>query len=82
MVAEISRIVNGDVLQCAERDSSGLFHCYPEGQTMKKYSMAFDNLEDAADYLVKNRRSRIRMEPGQALIVDNIFIDGKAREDL
>mgnify|MGYP003628068613 CR=1 FL=1 len=82
MVSRICRIVDGVEIQRAIPDEEGMLHCYPEGQTMKKFATLFDNLNDAARYLIKDKRTRIRMEPGNALIVDNIYIDKKRREVL
>lgn len=82
MVIRIEKIEDGKVVQRAERGSDGFYHCYPEGQTMAKYMKRYSNLEEAADFLVKNRRGRIRMNPDWSLIVDNIYIDGNPRESL
>lgn len=80
MVARIEKIEGGVVVQRAEPDPTGRYHCLPEGQTMSKYAVYFSSLDDAADFLIANKRGRIRMNPGWSLIVDHIFIDGTARE--
>lgn len=81
MVTRIEKIEHGAVVQTAEPHASdGLFYCHQQGQTM--FPTKFANLDDAANFLIKNKRSRIRMNPGWSLIVDNIHIDGKPREGL
>ena len=81
MVTRIEKIKGVLVVQIAERHASdGLYYCHFQGQTM--FPTKFANLDDAADFLKNNKRSRIRMNPGWSLIVDHIFIDGRARESL
>lgn len=82
MVTRIEKIEHGIVVQTAERGTDGFFHCYPEGQTMAKYMTRCSNLDEAAEFLTKNQRGRIRMNPDWSLIVDSIHIDGKPRESL
>ena len=78
MVSKIEKIEHGLVVQTAERHrTDGLYHCHFEGQNM--FPERFMNLNDAADFLVKNKRSRIRMNPGWSAIVDHIHIDGRPR---
>lgn len=81
MVLKIEKIENGKVVQAAEpQKSDGKYYCHLQGQTM--FPTTFTNVDDAADFLIKNKRSRIRMNPGWSLIVDNIQIDGVPREKL
>lgn len=81
MVSKIEKIENGKVVQvAAPQKSDGNFYCHLQGQTM--FPTTFTNMDDAADFLIKNKRSRIRMNPGWSLIVDNIHIDGVPREKL
>ena len=81
MVARIQKIEGGVVVQTAEPHASdGQYYCHEEGQTM--FATKFANLDDAADFLIKNKRSRIRMNPRWSLIVDHIHIDGRTRESL
>ena len=82
MVERIEKIEDGKIVQRAEPDGNGNYHCYPEGQTMARYRTLYSTLDEAADFLIRNRRGRIRMSPGSALIVDNIHIDGAPRENL
>lgn len=82
MVTRIEKIEHGKMVQTAEPGTDGYYHCYPEGQTMAKYMTRFSNLDEAAEFLTKNKRGRIRMNPDWSLIVDNIHIDGKPRESL
>jgi hypothetical protein len=80
VVSRIEKVEGGVVVQTAERHTDGLYYCHLQGQTM--FPTKFGNLDDAADFLITNRRSRIRMNPGWSLIVDHIHIDGRARETL
>ncbi|MBM3605692.1 MAG: hypothetical protein FJX25_13365 [Alphaproteobacteria bacterium] len=82
MVTRIEKVEDGMVVQRAEPASDGFYHCYPEGQTMAKYMTRCSSLEEAAEFLTKNKRGRIRMNPDWSLIVENIHIDGKPRESL
>jgi hypothetical protein len=78
----IEKVIDGKVVQTAEIGTNGQYHCLPEGQTLNKFASYFTTIENAATYLVKYPRSRIRMNPGWALIVDDINIDGIPRENL
>lgn len=81
MVSKIEKVENGNVVQVAEpHKSDGRYHCHQQGQTM--FPTTFTTLDDAAHFLISNKRSRIRMNPGWSLIVDNIHIDGVPREKL
>lgn len=82
MVTRIEKIEGGKIIQTAEPHTDGYYHCYPEGQTMAKYMTRCSSLDEAAEFLTKNKRGRIRMNPDWSLIVDNIHIDGKPRESL
>ena len=81
MVAKIDKVEHGHAVKTAEPHASdGLYYCHLQGQTM--FPTKFTNLNDAADFLIKNKRSRIRMNPGWSLIVDHIHVDGTPRESL
>lgn len=81
MVSKIEKIENGKVVQVAEpQKSDGKYYCHLQGQTM--FPSTFTSLDDAAEFLKKNKRSRVRMNPGWSLIVDHIHIDGVPREKL
>ena len=80
MVNRIEKIVDGEVLKRAAQDANGAFHCYPEGQTLARYRTLYYSLDDVAEFLIQNRRGRVRMTPGRALITDDIHIDGRPRE--
>jgi len=80
-VTRVQKIEGGVVVQTAEPHASdGHYYCHQQGQTM--FPSKFANLDDAANFLIKNKRSRIRMNPGWSLIVDHIQIDGRSRESL
>jgi len=81
VVTKIEQIKGGTVTKTAEpQKTDGLYYCHAQGQTM--FPTTFANLDDAADFLVKNNRSRIRMNPDWSLMVDDIHIDGVPREKL
>lgn len=81
MVTRIQKIEGGVVVQTAEPHATdGRYYCHEQGQTM--FPTKFASLDDAASFLIKNKRSRIRMNPGWSLIVDDIHIDGRPRETL
>ena len=81
MVTRIEQIKGGSVTKTAEpHPKDGLYYCHLQGQTM--FPTTFANLDDAADFLIKNKRSRIRMNPNWSLMVDHIHIDGVPRETL
>lgn len=80
VVTRIEKIEGGVPVQTAEPHSDGHYYCHEQGQTM--FPTKFANLDDAADFLIMNKRSRIRMNPGWSLIVDHIHIDGRARETM
>lgn len=81
MVVRIEQIIAGTVVKTAEpQKTDGLYYCHTQGQTM--FPTTFTNLDDAAAFLVANRRSRIRMNPKWSLMVDHIHIDGVPRETL
>lgn len=81
MVDRIEKIEGGSVVQTAEpHKDDGQYYCHFQGQTM--FPERFPTLDEAADFLVKNKRSRIRMNPNWSLIVDDIHIDGVPRESL
>lgn len=82
MVGRIEKIEAGRVVKRAEPDASGLYHCYPEGQTMARYASYYRTLDEVAEFLIRERRGRVRMNPDWSLIVDDIHIDGVAREHL
>lgn len=81
MVARIEQITMGTVVKTAEpQKTDGNYYCHLEGQTM--FPTTFANLDDAAAFLVANKRSRIRMNPNWSLMVNHIHIDGIPRETL
>jgi len=82
MVNRIEKIEDGKAVQHVEPDADGNFHCYPEGQTMAKYRLFFETLDEVAVFLIRNQRGRVRMNPGWAMIVDDIYIDGNPRENI
>ncbi len=78
MVTRIEKIEHGVVVKTAEpHRSDGLYYCHHQGQNM--FPEKFANLDDAADFLIANKGSRIRMNPGWSAIVDYIHLDGTPR---
>jgi hypothetical protein len=82
LVDRIQRIVGQEVIQQAETDKDGRYHCFPEGQTKSKFAQYFSTLDEVAEYLLENERSQVRMNPNWSRIIDNIHIDGVPREEL
>lgn len=83
MVDRIERIIEGEVKNSAARfphEGGEFYLCYERGQTMNP--VPFATLDEVANYLTANERSRVRMQPNGVLIVRNIHIDGVAREEL
>jgi hypothetical protein len=76
-VGRIERIVSGTILGKVETDSDGSYNCFAEGSNM--HPSKFSSLDDVADFLSKNPRGGVRMNPGWGKIVENIFIDGLPR---
>ena len=64
-----------------QADKTQRYDCYlPDRPTNeKKYAHSFDHIEDAARFLIENTGSGIRMNPGTAIISENIII---ARDEL
>ena len=53
------------------------FDCYPidRPSNEKKYAVSFDQIRDAALYLLNNPGAGIRMNPGSAIISEHIVIE-------
>lgn len=76
-VSRIEKITAGVVVQWAEQGSDGYYQCHPFGSNVE--SEKFSSLDEAANFLRKNLKSGVRMNPGWAKISKNIYIDGTPR---
>jgi len=76
-VERIERIVGGKVMQRAERNARGVYVCNAAGTN--EGPIEFASLDDVADYLRRNPRSGVRMNPGWSKISKHVFIDGLPR---
>lgn len=76
-VGRIEQIKAGRVTKRAERNSEGVYVCFPHAQNTGP--IKFTSLDDAADYLRTSPGSGIRMEPGRGKISVDVYIDGLPR---
>jgi hypothetical protein len=77
MPFRIEKIVDGKVVQRADRNKNGLYQCHPPRTNMQP--IEFQTIKEAAAYLQDVAGSGIRMNPNWSLIIDDIHIDGKPR---
>lgn len=83
MVDKIEQYEGDQPIKKAEPARDGLYHCYPEGQSVRKFRSEFKTLDEVAHYLTQvEPRGRVRMNPGWAMIADGIYIDEVPREKL
>lgn len=74
-MSRIERIIGGVVKGTAEPSKDdGKYHCHVFGSNIDPER--FDNLDDVADFLRRNARSGVRMNPGWGKISRNVYIDG------
>ena len=76
-VERIEKIVDGTVVQRAERGRDGYFVCHPAGTN--EGPIKFASLDEVANYLRRHPRSGVRMNPGRSKVSECVFIDGKPR---
>ncbi|MFN7633728.1 MAG: hypothetical protein ACK5PI_03265 [Acetobacteraceae bacterium] len=72
-VERIEKIVDGKVVQRAERASDGCFVCLGAGTN--EGPIKLHSLDEVAEFLRRNPRSGVRMNPGWSKISEHIFID-------
>jgi hypothetical protein len=77
MIAKIERIKGGVVVNAVERGEDGLYHCLPKGKNID--AIRIRTLDEVADWLRKNPKAGVRMNPTWTKISKNIFIDGIPR---
>jgi hypothetical protein len=70
---QIRAITNG-VERAAYKLSGKVYKCFPPSSNRASTAREFDCIEDAAAFLCRNRGWGIRMNPGSAIIYDNIVI--------
>jgi hypothetical protein len=77
-VSRIERIEGGRVIQRAEpAKRDGKFRCFFDGENKRPKRLS--TLDEVADFLKTQRNSGVRMNPGNSIIRDDIFIDGVPR---
>lgn len=67
----------GMVVQTCARHPDGKFRVFLRGTNMD--AAALNTLDEVADFLRKNPRGGVRMNPGWSRIVERIHIDGIPR---
>ena len=72
-IGRIERIVAGTVKGTAE-PSNGKYHCHYFGSNIDPET--FSTLDEVADFLRRNKKAGVRMNPGFGKISENIFVDG------
>jgi hypothetical protein len=77
----VSRIekcdASGKTVQRVERHRDGRYHCYHFGDNANP--IHFATLDDVAEFLRKNSKAGVRMNPGWSKISKRIYIDGAPR---
>jgi hypothetical protein len=74
-VGRIERIIGGVVNGAAEpSEDDGKYHCHFFGSNSNPE--IFDDLDKVADFLRRNKRSGVRMNPGWSKISRNVYVDG------
>lgn len=76
-VERIGKIVDGEVVRRAERDSDGCF--LRVAVDTKEGPIRSRSLGDVAEFLRKNPRSGARMHPGWPKLSRSVLMDGKPR---
>lgn len=76
-VERIEKIVGGVVMQRADRNRRGYYECHAAGTNVNP--IEFVSLDDVANYLQRNPRAGVRMNPGWSKISKSVFIDGVPR---
>ena len=68
---------SGTAKQRAEPSADGQYHCFCFGKNVDP--VYFRTLDDVAEFLRKNPKAGVRMNPGWSKISRRIFIDGVPR---
>ena len=70
---KICALTNG-VMRVAYPVGGSAYKCFPSGSNLAADALTFDTVAEAAEFLIKNPTWGIRMNPGAAIIYDNIQI--------
>ncbi len=74
-IGRIERIVGGTVKGTAEpSEGDGKYHCHYFGSNIDPET--FFTLDEVADFLRRNKKAGVRMNPGWGKISKSVFIDG------
>lgn len=78
-VMRIERRKGGMVFRAEPNKKSGKYVCHPFGCNVMEHAEVFDTLDEVADYLRKESKSGVRMNPGWRKFSNDILIDGLPR---
>lgn len=70
----ITAVTNG-VPREAYKVNGAAYMCFPPSSNLKSTAVEFTDIEDAAIFLIKNKNHGIRMNPGSAIIYNNLIIE-------
>lgn len=77
-VTRIEKVdTSGSSKQRAEPDADGQYHCFHFGKNVDP--VYFRTLDDVAEFLRRNPKAGVRMNPGWSKISRRIYIDGVPR---